>query len=174
MKLVTRCVLAILAALIVTIMSQQPVIELRIKTHLEYYVDHKHAYRGDSGIDLFIPYNVTIPAHAKSHTVPLLIACEMVEHTLTHTTPVSYYIYPRSSLAKTPIRFSPGVGVIDAGYRGILTILVDNHSDKEYVIQKGSRLVQICHQSLRPITVRMVKRLSHSERGEAGMGSSGM
>jgi len=155
-------------------MTYQPRIELRIKTHLEYYTDHKHAYHDDAGIDLYIPYDIIVPARATSHSIPLQIACEMLEHTPSSTTPVSYYIYPRSSLSLTPIRFSPGVGIIDAGYRGLLNVRVDNHSDANYTIKKGSRLVQICHPSLRGISVSIVKQLSQGSRGDSGLGSSGM
>ena len=30
----------------------------------------------------------------------------------------SYYLYPRSSISKTPLRMSNSTGIIDAGYRG--------------------------------------------------------
>jgi dUTPase len=45
----------------------------------------------------------------------------------------------------------------------------------EYVVEKHTRLFQICHPSLCPVFVVMVpeKELNSSERGEGGFGSTG-
>ena len=50
-------------------------------------------------------------------------------------------ILPRSSIgAKTPLRLSNSVGLIDSGYRGEIGVLYDNTSDEPYTINAGARI----------------------------------
>jgi hypothetical protein len=93
-----------------------------------------------------------------------------------------YCIYPRSSISKTPLLLANHVGVIDSGYSGNL-IGAFRHisaSSDTYVIEKGARLLQICHPGLMPFTVEMVEKEQHlfaggetSQRGNGGFGSTG-
>ena len=90
--------------------------------------------------------------------------------------PTGFYMYPRSSVSKTPLRLSNSVGIIDAGYRGNLGAFVDNISTNEYNVEKGTRLFQICAPNLEPIHVEIVSSendLGNSERGSGGFGSTG-
>ena len=50
-------------------------------------------------------------------------------------------IYSRSSLSMLQIEV--GAGVIDAGYRGIICVVLHNHSDKEFRINVADRIAQI-------------------------------
>ena len=56
---------------------------------------------------------------------------------------VSYLLLPRSSVAKTPLRMSNSVGLIDSGYRGELKIVLDNTGTVDYPIRAGEKLAQI-------------------------------
>ena len=87
--------------------------------------------------------------------------------------PLSYYLRARSSISKTPMRLANAVGVIDSGYRGNIKAALDNIRDEDYTIKKGSRLVQICSPTLSPITVCIVDKVSETDRGEGGFGSTG-
>ena len=85
-----------------------------------------------------------------------------------------FYIYPRSSIGKTPLRLANSVGIIDAQYRGNLIVQVDNISSESYTIQKGQRLFQICSQDLTPFrSVKIVDSLLNTLRGAKGIGSTG-
>ena len=84
----------------------------------------------------------------------------------------SYYLYPRSSISKTPLRMSNSTGIIDAGYRGNIIAKVDNISNEEYKIEKGTRLFQICSPSLEEIELEVVDELSETSRGTGGFGST--
>ena len=110
--------------------------KLLIKTNNEYLIDkyknHGTYHEGDSGLDLFIPYDVVIKP-GETVKVDLGIQCEAIGLRLlppksaqiremcnpSHADEVnvSYYLYPRSSIVKTPLRLSNSVGIIDAGYR---------------------------------------------------------
>ena len=67
---------------------------------------------------------------------------------------------------------SNSVGIIDAGYRGCIKVALDNMGDDDYVIDKGTRLFQICCPLLSPITLKIVDCLSETSRGEGGFGST--
>jgi dUTP pyrophosphatase len=86
-----------------------------------------------------------------------------------------YYLYPRSSLSKTPLRLANSVGIIDAGYRGNVIGMFDSQTD--YVVSPGERLVQICAPGLIPIYVTIVDEIDelkmNTERGSGGFGSPG-
>ena len=90
--------------------------------------------------------------------------------------PLPYYIYPRSSISKTPLMLANHAGIIDTGYRGNLMTAVRNLSNENnYTIEKHSRLFQICSGDLKPFFVIIVDKedLSVTERNEGGFGSTG-
>jgi dUTPase len=90
-----------------------------------------------------------------------------------------YYLYPRSSIAKTQLMMANHVGVIDSGYRNNLLCafryLPTGAETPAYKIPAGMRLVQICHPSLLPIYVNILtdeKYLTKTAR-IGGFGSTG-
>ncbi len=151
-------------------------ITLNIKPAVEYtknlYSNHTSYHEGDSGLDLFIPKQIMVPGGATGYKIDLEIACSM--HESEQSKDISYYMYPRSSISKTPLRLSNSVGIIDAGYRGNLQIAVDNLSDTYYTVESGTRLVQICTPGLVPFNFKLVDALSETTRGSGGFGSTGL
>ena len=126
--------------------------------------------RGDAGLDLYCPGDILIPPK-ETAKIDLKIQCEGLSDSDDRN--VCYYLYPRSSISKTPLRLANSVGIIDAGYRGNLMAVVDNISDEPFQIQKKQRLFQICGRYLEPIRLTLVEELSNSERGNGGFGSTG-
>ena len=86
-----------------------------------------------------------------------------------------YYIHPRSSLSKSPLRLANSTGIIDAGYRGPLIGMFDCF-EETYTISSYVRLLQICAPSLMPIYVNIVDNIvelgPETSRGEGGFGST--
>ena len=83
-----------------------------------------------------------------------------------------FYMYPRSSISKTPLRLANSVGIIDAGYRGDLIGAFDVLSD--CAVQANDRLVQVCAPGLVPIIITIVDNLGDATmRGSGGFGSTG-
>ena len=83
-------------------------------------------------------------------------------------------ILPRSSIgAKTPLRLSNSVGLIDSGYRGEIGVLYDNTSDEPYTINAGDRIAQLLVMPSYRFQPKVVDILADSDRGEGGFGSSG-
>lgn len=91
--------------------------------------------------------------------------------------PIGFYMYPRSSLSKTPLRLANSVGIIDSGYRGDLIGAFDcGTTSSQYVVLKQDKLVQIYAPGLVPIIVELVdslEELGETARGEGGFGSTG-
>ena len=127
----------------------------------------------DAGFDLFCPKNMTVEP-GQTVWVDLGIACEAFRNTQpAGVQPTGFYIYPRSSISKTPLRLANSIGIIDSGYRGNLILALDNIKDFPYTIQKGQRLAQICSPLLDSIWFDIVETLSETDRGAGGFGSTG-
>jgi len=127
---------------------------------------NKNKSSTDSGFDLIIPETVTIPGN-QSKFIDLKVRCEPQFKT-------GYYLYPRSSIGKTPLRLSNSVGIIDYEYRGTLRVWVDNISNSEFTLNEGDRYFQVCHPSLAPMNVEIVDIIDiNTNRGEGGFGSTG-
>lgn len=83
-------------------------------------------------------------------------------------------ILPRSSIgAKTPLRLSNSVGLIDSGYRGELGVLYDNTSDEPYTINTGDRIAQLLVMPSYRFQPKVVDILADSDRSTGGFGSTG-
>ena len=80
------------------------------------------------------------------------------------------------------MRLANSVGIIDAGYRGELMGIFDNHSSIQYTIAKYQRVLQICAPNLTypvfPVLVESADMLDmycgSNERGVGGLGSTGV
>ena len=127
--------------------------------------------RGDAGFDLYFPEDIMIGSK-ETKSIDLKIQCEAFSDS-DNTKNVSYYLHCRSSISKTPLRLANSVGIIDSGYRGNLMIVIDNISDECYNIQKGQRLFQITGRYLEFIECNLTERLSETDRGNQGFGSTG-
>ena len=149
---------------------------------VDHYLQSSGPTYFDAGFDLFCPEKVVIAGRQTGkidHQVKA--AMEFVKGDATPvpvpSTPVGYYLYPRSSTgSKTPLRLANSVGIIDSGYRGHLIAMFDNWQDTTFQVEQGQRLVQICPPNLTyPMYVKLVavEELGVTERGEGGFGSTG-
>ena len=130
--------------------------KLRIKAFnnraKELYENHSHFHSGDAGLDLFVVEDQIIPAKS-TQPIPLQIACENLDNK-------AYYLFPRSSISKTPLRLANSIGLIDGGYRGELIGMVDNIYDKDFHIKRGERYFQLVAVDSSPIDFELVEELS--------------
>ena len=139
-----------------------------------YYGDHQGG--PDSGVDLHCFEDVVVPPGVRSFTLKLGVKCELVKvkkECGDDDTPKGYWLVPRSSISKTPLRLANSIGLVDSGYRGELMAKVDNVSDEDYHIKAGDRLFQLVAPNLAPMVVGVVTSLSETDRGENGFGSTG-
>jgi dUTP pyrophosphatase len=83
-------------------------------------------------------------------------------------------VRPRSGLA-----FRHGVtvlntpGTIDADYRGELKVLLINHGDAAFAVERGMRIAQLVIAPVTQACPREVGSLGETDRGEGGFGSTG-
>lgn len=87
-------------------------------------------------------------------------------------------INPRSGVSlNTKIRLSNSPGTIDADYRGEVHFIIDNLMTRfpnPYTVMKGQRLAQGELVKINQVEFEEVEDLSETERGEKGMGSTGL
>lgn len=131
----------------------------------EQYENHGHYHAGDAGLDLFIMEDQIIKA-GETAPLKLKISCETA-------TGQPYYLMPRSSISKTPLRMSNSIGLIDGGYRGEIIGMVDNIKNEDYQVSAGDRLFQLVAMDGSPITFEIADTLSETSRGTGGFGSTG-
>jgi len=131
----------------------------------------------DSGFDLFIPTKTEFTQPFATTMIDLGIKTEMIycDIETDNLKPSPYYVYPRSSMSKTPLMLANHTGIIDSGYRGSLIAAFRYLGNANYTVDPMTRLVQICHPTLCPIFVTFVslEDLSETERGSGGFGSTG-
>jgi len=138
----------------------------------------------NSGFDLFHPEELKTKAN-KQYKLNTQVRCAaylLKNDSNCILCPTGFMMVPRSSLgSKTPLRMSNSIGIIDSGYRGDLIGCVDclDYPDKfedGYLIEKNSRLFQICSPNLGKIIVEVVENendLGQTSRGDGGFGSTG-
>ncbi|MDA3840670.1 MAG: dUTP diphosphatase [Patescibacteria group bacterium] len=81
-------------------------------------------------------------------------------------------VWDKSGLAKTGLNTMGGV--IDAGFRGELTINIANVSNNIYNIEIGQKIAQLLIQKIENPLILETKLDDKTERGENGYGSSGL
>lgn len=124
------------------------------------------AYKGDAAFDLPTAVDAELaPGQRKKLPTGLALAI-----------PDGYagLVLPRSGLAD---RLGIGVvnspGLIDSGYRGEVSVILVNLSQETVRFARGDRIAQLMVVAVPAIRLVAVDRLSESERGEAGFGSTG-
>ena len=102
------------------------------------YIGHSVSYKGDSGLNVLFIYEETIPANST-----ILIDLEVTVKCYKNDKPVSFFLLPRSSIYKTPLRLANSIGLIDSGFNGTLKVPLDNISDEDYRIEGEQSLFQV-------------------------------
>lgn len=122
------------------------------------------AHSDDAGLDLFGLEEVTLsPREGKVARTGIAIAL-----------PKGYVgmVADRSSMAKRGVKTAGGV--IDAGYRGELHIVLWNISNEPVSLKAGERIAQLLIFPIATPAVKEVKEFDHeTARGTKGFGSSG-
>ena len=177
-----------------------PTLEILCDENVTHFYTDRQNHTEDSGIDLYVPKDIEFrPGETK--LVNLGIKSRLVDtitytndtNEIPHTYTLPYYLYPRSSIFKCPLRLANSVGIIDKDYRGYICAALqyvptapvldylhspfennaNSLSDFNYTLLKGTRIVQICEPSLKPIKMNIVTSLDQTNRGEGGFGSTG-
>ena len=83
-------------------------------------------------------------------------------------------VRPRSGLAvKHGITVLNSPGTIDADYRGEIKVILINHGNEAFTIERGMRIAQMVVEKHEYIEWEVVKDLDETQRGDKGFGSTG-
>jgi dUTP diphosphatase len=124
------------------------------------------AYEGDAGLDLAACERVVLgPGERASVGTGLTVAIPDGH---------AGFVQPRSGLAaRHGITILNTPGLVDAGYRGELkVVLLNTDRNERFVVEPGMRIAQLVVVPVALPEPREVSELSDSERGEKGFGSS--
>jgi dUTP pyrophosphatase len=126
------------------------------------------AYDGDAGLDLHAAEAAEL-GPGERVSVGTGIAVEIPDG---H----AGLVLPRSGLAaRHGIALVNAPGLIDAGYRGeVRVLLLNTDRDAAFTIAPGDRIAQLLLVAHAAPPVLEVSELASSERGEGGFGSSGV
>lgn len=127
-----------------------------------------HAKPGDAGFDLRSAVSLEL-LPGKRACIPCGIALGL---------PLGFaaLVLPRSGLAADHgITVVNAPGLIDAGYRGEVKVILLNTDDQEsFSIEKGDRIAQLLIIPIPEIELTVTSELDDTLRGDAGFGSSGV
>ncbi len=123
----------------------------------------RYSFSGDAGMDLYAAEDGILNPGAYKHfsagiriQVPHGYECQ---------------IRPRSGIAaKHGISIVNAPGTIDAGYRGLVGVLLINLGSQPFVIKKGDKIAQAVFKKVEQALVEEVEELDASDRGEGGYG----
>jgi dUTP pyrophosphatase len=126
----------------------------------------ERAYAGDAGLDLATCEAVRLaPGERARVFTGLAVAI-----------PEGYagFVQPRSGLAaRDGITVVNSPGLVDAGYRGELqVVLLNTDRERTFTAEAGERIAQLVILAVPELTLREVDDLPPSERGVRGFGSS--
>lgn len=127
-----------------------------------------YEHPGDAGLDLRARIDVKLLPGERT-LVPTGIAIALQPG-------YAAFVHPRSGLAlRRGLGMVNAPGVIDAGYRGEIGVILINHDLHESItLKRGDRIAQLVVQSVARVELIEVSELPGSHRGEGGFGSTGV
>ncbi len=125
------------------------------------------AHEGDAGWDLHAAEPASIPAGGRASVGTGIAIAVPDGH--------AGLVLPRSGLAaRHGIALVNAPGLIDAGYRGeVRVLLLNTDRDEAFEVGVGDRIAQLVLVRYEPVEAEEVDALDETTRGEAGFGSSG-
>lgn len=127
----------------------------------------RYAHAGDAGLDLHAAEDVVL-APGERASVRTGIAVAIPEG-------FAGLVTPRSGLAaRHGVALVNAPGLIDAGYRGEIRVLLVNLDRREpFKVGRGDRIAQLVIAPVATVRIVEVEELPPSERGDGGFGSTG-
>ena len=129
----------------------------------------KYETDGSSGFDLKanVSENIEIKP-GQTEVIPTGLAVSIPKN-------FEIQIRPRSGLAaKNQISVLNTPGTIDADYRGEIKVILINHGNKSFIIEKGLRIAQMVVCPIIKANLKEVETLDETHRGSSGFGSTGI
>ena len=121
----------------------------------------------DLGYDVYSAVTLTIPA--RGHAV--ISTGIAIECSSASGEPMGALLRDKSSMASRRLALTGGV--IDAGYRGEVRVLMENLGDSAAEIHAGDKIANLIPYPVLTSGVQVVEELTDSRRKAGGFGSSG-
>lgn len=137
---------------------------LQVQFLSEFATLPKRESTGAAGYDLTSARGMIIKGHDKG----------IVQTDIAIKVPHGTYgrIAPRSALAVKHF-IDVGAAVIDEDYRGNVGVVLFNHSEKDFKVNRGDRIAQLIIEVIQTPEVINVERIDETVRGCGGFGSTG-
>lgn len=126
----------------------------------------RHSHEGDGGVDLRARESVVVDPGTR-FAMPTGVAVAVPEG-------FAGLVTPRSGLAaRHGVTVLNAPGLVDAGYRGEIEVILANLGDEPYRVERGDRIAQLVVVPVAVQEYEIVDTLPDSDRGEGGFGSTG-
>ena len=126
-----------------------------------------YAHPGDAGMDLFSVEEVSLPPGGR-----VLVHTGLV---MQLPPDAEAQVRPRSGLAlKHGVTVLNTPGTIDAGYRGEVGVILINHGNTDFLVEKGMKIAQMVVAPVVRATIEETSVTDETDRGTGGFGSTGM
>lgn len=123
-----------------------------------------YSHPADAGLNIYANEEIIIPPQER----------RIISTGIAMAIPFGYVglIWDRSSIS-SQIGLKILGGVIDAGYRGEIKVIIHNLTPQAYKVEKGLKIGQMLIQPVEQKEVVEVQELDETERGSGGFGSTG-
>ena len=138
--------------------------KMQVKLLSKHAKPPQKASTGSAGFDLYSSIYTKVTSKSLS-IIPTDLAIQI---------PTGCYgrIAMRSGIAIKHMVSISG-GVIDKDYRGNIKIIMINHGNEDFVIQRGDRVAQLIIERISCPEIIIVDQLKETDRGDNGFGSTG-
>jgi dUTP pyrophosphatase len=140
---------------------------LKVKRISKDAILPNYAHESDVGLDLYSIERKVIPP-GKSCLIRTGLIIELPEG-------AEAQVRPRSSLAlKHTITILNSPGTVDPGYRGEIKVIMINHGENDFLVEKKLKVAQLVISPIIKVNVLPTDELSSTDREEKGFGSTGL
>ena len=136
---------------------------MKIKLFKETTILPKKSHLPDSGLDIFLPCDIELDV-LETKTIGLELGVMIPEG-------YAGMLVPRSSIADKGLIIQ--TAVIDPDYTGEIHLIITNCSKHKVVLTRGSRVCSLIVYSILNMYLEVVDKFEKTERGDAGLGSTG-
>jgi dUTP pyrophosphatase len=124
----------------------------------------EYGHPGDAGVDLFSVADIDL-APGQVQAVPTGIQVAV---------PAGHVglVWDKSGISLKGVHRL--AGVVDAGYRGEVRVVLINLGSETFSVRKGMKIAQMLVQPVAAVKVREADELDETSRGDGGFGSTGL
>ena len=141
-------------------------IKVKIKKLVDSAVVPKYAHEGDAGVDLYSTEELMLQPGQRV----------LISTGISISIPDSYeaQVRPRSGMSiKYGLSVVNSPGTIDCKYRGEIKVILINHGERDFRVEKGMKIAQMVFNKVEIAEFKEVEELDDTKRGSDGFGSTG-